>query len=318
MKKKIRICHHDTQGLHNDYLILRNVLESTYEVIHCVYTEVELLQNLINDNLFICNFNIFIEHIHEKLLSFGDVNIFIPNIEWFNKRDTILAKNIDCFFCKTKHAYNVLISSYKCIYTGFTSIDRYIRNIEKNKDYFLHLKGISKYKNSQVLIDTWCKHPSWPTLVVVHHGVPNSNGVLHFPQPFKVSNNIIVYQCKLNDDALTQIMNKCSVHICCSFAEGFGHYINEARSVGAYIVTTDGEPMKNFINENTGMLIKSSKCVRLHHGCGYYLGEKDIEEVVNNMIAHANYKNGYANREIYLKEKKEFSEALMNSIKMFL
>ena len=319
MKKTIRICHHETQGLHNDYLILRNVLESTYDVVHCVYTEVDLLQNNVNNNkLYICNINIFIEHIHENLLNYGNINIFIPNIEWFNKRDEILAKHIDCIFCKTKHAYSVLNSAYKCIYIGFTSIDRYIQNIEKNNDYFLHLKGISKYKNSQVLVDTWFKHPSWPTLVIVHHGVPNSNGVLHFPTPFKVSNNILVYQCKLNDNALTQIMNKCGVHICCSFAEGFGHYINEARSVGAYIVTTDGQPMKAFINENTGTLINSSKCVRLHHGCGYYLSEKDIEDAINNMIINAKYKNGFANRDLYLEEKKVFSEKLMNTIKMFL
>ena len=29
---------------------------------------------------------------------------------------------------------------------------------------------------------------------------------------------------------LSQLMNLCGIHICCSATEGFGHYLNEAKS----------------------------------------------------------------------------------------
>jgi glycosyltransferase involved in cell wall biosynthesis len=37
------------------------------------------------------------------------------------------------------------------------------------------------------------------------------------------------------------------VHICASEREGFGLYLDEARAVGAYIISTDHPPMNELV-----------------------------------------------------------------------
>lgn len=39
------------------------------------------------------------------------------------------------------------------------------------------------------------------------------------------------------------------VHVCPSSREGFGHYINEARSVGALVVTIAAGPMNELVQD---------------------------------------------------------------------
>ena len=189
--------------------------------------------------------------------------------------------------------------------------------------YFTRLlkKIISKYKNSQTLVNTWMKNPSWPTLVVVHHGTPNANGVLHFNKPFKVGTNIIVYQCKLDESVLSQLINQCGVHVCPSFSEGYGHYINEARSAQSYILTTDGEPMRSFINENGGQLIKPSKEIKKNYGSGYVVTETDIENAVQNILSlkveNIKY-GGKQNRKMFLEDIQIFQNNITIAIKIFI
>jgi glycosyltransferase involved in cell wall biosynthesis len=269
-----------------------------------------------------CDVNIFLEHIHEQYLKLGSKNILFPNIEWLNKRDLSLLNKIDLICCKNKHSLQTLTKMFpkqKIVHTGFTSIDRYNEKIPKKHDYFLHLKGISKYKNSQILVDTWLKHPEWPTLVVVHHGNMQGNGSLHFNIPFKVSKNILVYQTKVNDNMLQSIMNQCATHICCSFSEGFGHYINEGRSTGAFLLTTNGNPMKEFLkNDQAGMLIQASKTINVNCGEGYFIDSESIEKVINCAIhipGKILIKKGLQNRSDYIKDKEMFYTKLQKEIK---
>ena len=320
---KINICHHDTQGLHNDFIIIENVLCDSYIINHVVYSELQLVKN---ENIIIENadLNIFIEHIYQKIIHYGKKNIFIPNIEWLNKTDIKLLSNIDLVLCKTQHSYTILsnlLPQRLVKFIGFASKDRFMQDIKKDYNICLHVKGISKYKNSQQLIDTWCKHPTWPTLVVVHYGIPNANGVLHFPEPFHVKTNIIVYQSKIDENLLEKLMNKCGVHICPSFSEGFGHYINEARSTGAFIVTTNGEPMKSFVNEDSGVLVNPIKQVQVNAGVGYYINNMSIENAISILLTKSfeELKNGgKINKQNYLTDTENFKIKFMDAIKIFL
>ena len=51
------------------------------------------------------------------------------------------------------------------------------------------------------------------------------------------------------------------MHVCCSDAEGFGHYINEGRAHGALVrtVTTDAAPMNELVDESCGLLVAPSE-----------------------------------------------------------
>ena len=54
------------------------------------------------------------------------------------------------------------------------------------------------------------------------------------------------------------------VHICPSAREGFGHYINEARSVGAVVLTIDAAPMSEFVVDGESGVVggQGSPCTR--------------------------------------------------------
>ena len=309
----LRICHHDTQGLYNDFLILKKALETTFDVYHQVYSEISLVKNRKVEDNHIYDVNIFLEHIYKDYICYAKKNVFFPNVEWLNSYDVSLIDSMDTICCKNEYSYVKLLKSFpqmNVIYTGFASLDRYDSTIQKVNNYVLHLKGISKYKNSQILIDTWMKHPEWPTLVVVHYG-----NTLHFSLPFKASSNILVYQSKISEHVLQKIMNQCKIHICCSFSEGYGHYINEARSTGAFIVTTDGYPMKEFLkcNPNGGILVSSTQVVPLNYGIGYYLKESDLEKAINALVQYNSEdidEFGMQNRKCYNDDCNMFKERI--------
>ena len=60
------------------------------------------------------------------------------------------------------------------------------------------------------------------------------------------------------------LMNACQYHLCPSEYEGFGHYINEARSTGALIISTDAAPMNELVKN--GILIKPDRFYKHHSG----------------------------------------------------
>jgi glycosyltransferase involved in cell wall biosynthesis len=45
------------------------------------------------------------------------------------------------------------------------------------------------------------------------------------------------------------------MHVCPSVREGFGHYLNEARAVGALVVTVDHPPMNELVRPQHGLLV---------------------------------------------------------------
>jgi hypothetical protein len=319
---KIRICHHDTTGLRNDAKILKQALEKCKMNVGVLeYPEIAYVRELkvIDDEV---DVNIFLEHIHSKITNYAKINVFIPNPEWMNAKDTFLAQNVDYILCKTHHCFTQLEKYFrkKCMYLGFTSIDRCNERLNSSKNFekCLHVKGISKYKNSQLLLDTWLKHPEWPTLYIVSYGIPNSNGFLNIPTPVKIKENIVMYQTFLSNESLENIMNLCGIHVCCSFSEGFGHYINEARSTRSLVITTNGSPMNEFVNQDE-CLVEYVEKKEIMHSFGYKIDENSLQKTLSDVFTLSyERKMGIAeqNRRLFEKERESFELSVQKFVKL--
>jgi glycosyltransferase involved in cell wall biosynthesis len=56
-------------------------------------------------------------------------------------------------------------------------------------------------------------------------------------------------------DDLRHLQKTSGVHLCPSSREGFGHYINEARAMSAFIMTTDYGPMNGFVDDGVSGIL---------------------------------------------------------------
>jgi len=287
----IRICHHETQGLANDATILKRAVMNRYptasiEVVH--YPE-QSLYSASGDLRPQTDVQLFLEHIHPSYMSSSSNNILVPNPEWMNQMDEKYAESlcVSKIVAKTKSGYTALRAKFgtKVCFWGWTSIDRLDETVWKTYDECIHVKGCSPYKNSQILVNLWVQHPEWPLLHLITYGDPDHNGYLELNKDFvNVTDNIRLYQRKVDEPELTRLMNRSGIHICPSQMEGFGHYINEARSCGSYVITTDGEPMNELVSHDIGSLVAADtttkQCISKRHGVSPTQLERVIEQTL--------------------------------------
>ena len=310
MKPIIRICYHYTQGLENDANIIKECLKD-YTVLLYTYSETDYAKNRnINVNIEKVKITIFLEHIYKELMKFGEKTFLIPNLEWLNQYDIENMKQIETILCKTKDSYETIKRMFpkkNISYMNFTSKDRKRDEIKPNYEKYLHVKGISNYKNTQMILNIWMKHEEWPMLTIIHYGT------LEIDIPIKVKTNITMIQKKVNEEVLERIMNENGVHICCSYAEGFGHYINEGRSVGAVVLTTNGAPM----NEMSKKVVPVKTTKPIMCSTGYIIEEKDVENEIKKIIKTKKkelIKIGNENRKNYTTQKENFKKRLNDII----
>jgi hypothetical protein len=70
-----------------------------------------------------------------------------------------------------------------------------------------------------------------------------------------IQENLILYTKSLAYEELLGLQQSSGVHLCPSREEGFGHYINEARALGALVMTTNWAPMNELVQDHFGVLI---------------------------------------------------------------
>jgi len=311
---KMRILHHNTEGLKNDAQLLKTTLEKIdIDVEIICYEEIDIVQ----DNEIPMSRNdvhIYIEHIHRQSMKYAKKVYFVPNVEWLNRRDyEYLITNQDItILSKTINSFNTLKRAFKheVKFIGWTSRDMYIPSITKTNEC-LHVKGVSKYKQTQLLIDTWVEHPEWPMLHIVSYGSPNHNGYIKLPNKVKVRENITLYQYKMDLDDLKYLMNKCKYHICPSYAEGFGHYIVEGMSTGATVMTTDAPPMNEHVTQRE-CLFKTTNIKPVMFGVSAELDRQSLE---NTIIHTINTDIEHDNRRTFELKNKIFNSKIIQLFK---
>jgi mannosyltransferase OCH1-like enzyme len=193
------------------------------------------------------------------------VNLDYTDFKNFNQKST------STILCKTKHTYDILNNKFpskNIIYTGFTSLDKYNPNIQKNYRKFIHVAGKSPSKGTIPIINAWKKHPEWPELLFIWR--PDDNRSRDKYQNIKPTNNIKIINKYLPISELDYYMNEYGIHICASEYEGFGHYINEARSTKAVVLYSDAMGINEFFTDNNGIPIKTQKSEIINTLCPTY------------------------------------------------
>ncbi|CAK4612983.1 hypothetical protein LEN26_010694 [Aphanomyces euteiches] len=149
-----------------------------------------------------------------------------------------------------------------------------------------HANGRSTQKNTPKILDCWHDRPDMPMLHVYSNDEPsNTTYWNHFkkmtPLNLKYHNGEFIEPAQFG-----KLMAEASVILCPSITEGFGHYINQARAAGALVVTTDAVPMNEFIDVNSGVLVKNAVARPTHSKV--LMGNDDTEfDVTPNDICAA-------------------------------
>ena len=324
----IRICYHTSIGLENDAIILKAALKKVNPdatIYLLEYSEQELYTRPPNDDTsHSYEIQFFLEHIHHSYYKQGKLNIYVPNVEFINSMDMNFISQMDCIWSKTESGFKLLKSRFgdKVFFSEWTSIDRN-EDFVKSYNSFLHVRGCSRFKNSGLVLDVWSRHSEWPHLTMIQHSIPDTNGNINIPTDINIATNITLIQRILSDDELNKYMNTHNIHICPSSQEGFGHYINEARSCEAVVCATHGYPMMELVSNNE-CLIETDGVSKQSLGLSYVVLSDKLEKCLQHMIdVYINSEGnslghiGRQQRINYMQQKNRFHENVrryMNSL----
>ncbi|WP_425479868.1 glycosyltransferase [Xanthomonas maliensis] len=220
---------------------------------------------------------IFSERVYARCLPLAQTNLLVPNPEWLLPKWLPLLPRFAAVLCKTRHAERIFRSlGCHTRFIGFTSPDRYDPQVPRQRTFF-HLAGRSTAKGTGLLLETWLRHPHWPLLTVVQN--PRTAGKQ------VVAANIDHRIGYLDEAALQRLQNANLFHLCPSEAEGFGHYLMEALSVGAITLATDGEPMNELVRPEHGILIPPAQIHQRRLASYYHVDADGIAQAVEAALA---------------------------------
>lgn len=327
---KVLMVYEPTMGMHHDGIVLGDALRDIcadvriysleipwnpnldYESPVCLPSEIESLAPF--DLVFL------FEHLygHSPLRSraFARRRIFVPNTEWIFPQDekelssygcdAILYKNpFSRDMCEPIACFSAV--PVRCV-TGWTSSDS--RGAERGKNFrsFLHVKGLSDQKQTSMVLQAWLDNPEFPPLTILAAMHDN----FRIPVPLKAAENVTIVFRKIPTVALREYQESCGVHVYPSFAEGFGHSLNETRVCESILITTDGPPMNDLVvHGETGFLVpvKKEDVTQLRRSMSYEIRASALSDTIREVVATPEWRLreiGRRSRESYLKDKSSF------------
>ena len=259
---------------------------------------------------------IFFEHTvgHPKLWA-ARHRIMVPNPEWLRQRVIDTGSHLTEMWHKTHVSLATLsglLPNLRHSYIGFTSPD-YSGN-DPDYDRFIHFKGASIQKQTEMVLAAWQMHPEWPELSVQSYS--RDLAFLNFPEWLQWKNIRIRY-CLASAEEYRLEVTKAGVHICPSSVEGFGHYINEGRSMGALIVTTNAAPMNELVDDTCGVLITPMRTEKQNFGVRHIIDIAGIEralQTVLGMTIDQRKAFGAKAHQRYLTDRERFRTELINQV----
>jgi hypothetical protein len=223
--------------------------------------------------------NLMLEHMWPQFLHQARRNVLVPNPEWFDRRDVAFLGAAQRVWAKTALAERLFAArGCRAVRIGFDSADRRDPAVTREQK-FLHLAGRSPLKGTARLHALWRRHPEWPLLTIVQDAEavaePTTAGEA----------NIRVESHFLSDETLRMLQNSHRFHLCTSEAEGWGHYIVEAMSVGAVTLTCDAPPMNELIEPKRGVLLAAHGGARQNLVTLSLFDEASLEAAVSRVLA---------------------------------
>jgi glycosyltransferase involved in cell wall biosynthesis len=251
---------------------------------------------------------IFLERVYPRCLGAGRRNALVPNPEWFRHKWLRWLPRFGRVLCKTRQAERRFAAlGPATAFIGFCSDDCYRPEIPRERAC-LHVAGRSSAKGTAVLLQTWARHPEWPRLTVVQSTKKS--------RPIQAE-NIDYLTGYLDQHELRRLQNAHRFHLCPSEVEGFGHYIMEALSVGAVVITTDGAPMNELVSADRGILIAPVGEGEDNFGVRYRIDAAGIERAMAQALALAPMQCdalGTAARSFFEARQREFGERLQAAV----
>lgn len=250
-----------------------------------------------------------LELVSRNLAQFADKNIAILNLEWYPREwmkylpafDQIWAKSGYALrFCRNRGGKNVQL-------TGFLGLDLHDPDVKRELKC-MHLRGRSGMKGTEQVIEAWATHDDLPPLTII------SKDPLNIPEWAR--DRVTVIESP-SDEERNRLMNEAEIHVCPSIAEGWGHYITEAMSVGAVVVTTDASPMNEHIRPEWGYLVGVTRTRDHHQAILTYTTPSLIAEAVRRAAALAPERRrevGRTARERFLTRNAEFREIALRLV----
>ncbi|HAC62883.1 MAG TPA: group 1 glycosyl transferase [Cyanothece sp. UBA12306] len=220
--------------------------------------------------------NIFIQDIIPAWFPYARVNCLLPMPEWFAENSLSLLPQIDYVLCCTKLTQEIFDKlGCKTEFTSFSSVDQFNPKYTKDYDKIFHLAGSNaSQKGTKTLIEVWSKHPEWPVLTIRQQA-----------KSFHVRAKNIEYITQfLEPEILIEYQNNSGVHLCPSEVEGFGHYIVEAMTTKAVVITTDAPPMNELISPERGKLAQYRGTEKLRLGTKYYVDPESLEQKIEEVL----------------------------------
>ena len=252
--------------------------------------------------------NIFLERIFPRWFKVAKKNLIIPNQERFPERHIPRLKKIDTTLCKSRHAEDIFSTHGDTQYIGFTSKDMLDESVQKDYQSFLHLAGRSTLKGTETILKLWGQNPAWPTLTLIQC---KENA------PATVPDNVRLITDYVTDEELKKHLNTHGIHLCTSLSEGWGHYIVEAMSCRAVVVTTDAPPMNELITPARGVPVPYLKSEPRHLGTNFYIDPDKLEQNITRLLqmpVSDKERYGTAARDWFKKNDTHFNQSLSEAL----
>jgi len=192
----------------------------------------------------------FLELLPAHMFDLAGRNIMVPNPEWFERAWLPRLARCSEVWAKTHDCLRIFSWYHRSVtFAGWTSPDRLLPDVPREVE-LVHLAGNSSAKGTNEVLQAMAMVPEHHLTMVTRKSYacpPNVHAIEH-----------------LTDSEFMRLQNRAMVHLCPSSYEGFGHYINEALSTGAVVITTASEPMTDLVQPSFGVGV-GVKSVSAHH-----------------------------------------------------